>query len=186
MRLDALQDTVNEESFTAGLDAGRHHDLLPQLEQAAQLAPGRERIHRLLAVALHRSARSADALAVLRRFRDQLVAETGLDPSPETDALQRKIISGDTDLQAPTAHRSPPPGGPPALSTPVAAHERSSPTQVVSAAPLVGREDDLRRLATALSTNRLVTVTGPGGVGKTRLAFAVAARTTTRGPTGRP
>jgi len=107
---------------------------------------------------LYRSGRQADALDAFRRARSVLLDELGLDPSPRLQALERAILSQDEALAAPTADPMPPSN----LPTP-----RDD---------LIGRERELGELIELQRADevRLVTLTGPGGVGKTRLATAAA------------
>ena len=157
-RLDELQRVLREETHDARLAAGEHLALIPDLEATATADPLRERPHRLLAVALYRSGRVADALATLRRYRDRLADETGLDPTGELAALEASVLAGDPGLDPPTV--SPPP----ALPGPGRSALRAPPAN-----PFFGRQAERAALAAAAREHRLVTVAGPGGVGKTRL-----------------
>ncbi len=130
-------------------------EVLPELEHAARAHPLRERMQLLLMRGLHRDGRPADALAVADGYRRALAEESGLDPSPEMRELAQRLRTEDarTPRTRPTA---------------------SPPTAVVRRrhAPLnrfVGRSAELERLAEAAGSPGLVTITGPGGVGKTRL-----------------
>ncbi|PVZ14817.1 BTAD domain-containing putative transcriptional regulator [Actinomycetospora cinnamomea] len=154
-RLDQLESSVCEELLEARVRAGGHLAALPELERAAHSSPTHEAPHRLLALALYRSGRQADALDVLRRYRDRLADQAGLDPSPEFAALHQAILGHDPAL-APRPETVAPVG--PVL-------------QEVPSSSFVGRADDVARLAAAVRDARLVTVTGPGGVGKTRLVL---------------
>lgn len=150
VRLDELRLVTGEELLDARLAAGDHSQVLPDAERAAAEQPLRERRHTLLALALYRCGRHADALDALRRYRARLADGTGLDPSEALTRLEAAILARD-----------------PALAAPAREPERPA------AAPLFGRERELGRLVDALRHHRLVTVTGVGGVGKTRLALAV-------------
>jgi predicted ATPase/DNA-binding SARP family transcriptional activator len=159
--LDELRTTIREEHFETRLAIGEHADILPQLEQATMEEPLRERLHRLLAVALYRSDRPTDALGVLRGFRARLAEESGLDASADLERVEHAILQQDSALARPTvmpARTVVPPGASPAGAT----------------RTLIGREHEVARLLTALDDSRLVTITGPGGVGKSRLATATA------------
>jgi predicted ATPase/DNA-binding SARP family transcriptional activator len=142
----------------AELALGRHDDLVPELERLIAAEPFRERLRAQHVLALYRSGRQADALAACRAARSLLLEELGVDPGPELQELERRILRHDPELAAPDA------AGPPRLQLP------TPPT------PLVGRRLEVAAVAALLRDEvRLVTLTGPGGAGKTRLALAVAA-----------
>jgi predicted ATPase/DNA-binding SARP family transcriptional activator len=163
VRLEELRLVVRDELLDAQLAAGRHAQVVLDAERAAAEEPLRERTQLLLARALYAHGRQADALAALRRYRDRLAEETGLDPSDELDRLQRAILGR-------AAHLHPPAGaggdGPPGAEPSVLSAVLSPP-----ATPFFGREAELARLAECVRANRLVTVVGVGGVGKTRLVL---------------
>lgn len=161
--LDELRSTVRDDLLAARLAAGAHVEVLPQLEQAATQDPLRERIHRLLALALYRDDRHSEALAVLRRFRTRLVDEAGLEPSPEVADLEQAILLQDPGLQIPT----------PAAVT---ARPPRPPVRRRGDGALFGRTRELAHVLGALRHPGLITITGPGGVGKSRLAMEASLR----------
>lgn len=166
LRLDELEAALREDLLEVRLGTGRHVEALPELEQLVALRPERERAHRLLALALHRSARSDAALTALRRYRRRLAEDAGLDPSPELTLLEQAILAQDPALAAP-------------VPAPARAPERDGtpPRRRPARGPSIhGRQDDLIRLREALAASASVTVTGPGGVGKTRLVRELIAR----------
>jgi hypothetical protein len=114
-----------------------------------------------LMVALYRSDRQADAIAAYARARHVLADELGIDPGPALRELERAVLAQDLPVTAPARHTA---GAPVVVRIP-----RPS-------GRLVGREDDLEKLAALLAEpdERLITLTGPGGGGKTRLALALA------------
>ena len=145
--------------YDAELALGRNDELVPELERLIAAEPYRERFRAQHALALYRSGRQVDALAACRAARELLVDELGVDPGPELQELERRILRHDPTLAAPDA--------------PAPAHLRlpTPPTQ------LVGRRLEVAAVCALLRRDdvRLVTLTGPGGAGKTRLALAAAA-----------
>ena len=156
-RIAELRLLALESRLEAELMLGRHPQLVPELERLVVEEPVRERLWAHLMLALYRSGRQADALSAYRRARDALVDGLGIEPGPELQRLERRILNQDPELE----HGA---DGPGAVRIP------TPPT------PLLGRERELDE-ARALILRpdvRLVTLTGPGGVGKTRLAMEVA------------
>nr|WP_226899141.1 BTAD domain-containing putative transcriptional regulator [Nonomuraea phyllanthi] len=156
VRLEELRLSAVEDLLEAelGLPEGSPVAALRDLVAAHPL---RERPRGLLMRALEAAGRPSEALAVFDETRRLLADELGTDPSPELSALHLTILRGERHQ----VRRA----GPPAQLT-----------------SFVGREDELARLA-ALRDARLVTIVGPGGTGKTRLAVEAAARL---GPAARP
>ena len=152
-RLQELRLSALEARVEADLAAGRQAELAGELELLVQEHPLRERLHGQLMLAHYRSGRQAAALEAYRRARETLVSELGIEPGPELRSLEREILE-----QAPSL--APVPARRPALPQPPN--------------PTLGREHDLRAARDALQGTRLLTLTGPGGVGKTRLALELA------------
>ncbi|EFL19714.1 BTAD domain-containing putative transcriptional regulator, partial [Streptomyces sp. C] len=157
-RLEEDRLVVLEEHAEARLDSGEHARLVGELAELVERHPLRERLRAVQLRALYRSGRQSEALAGYEDLRTRLAGELGLDPSPELAGLQRAMLQ-----QAPEL------AGPPVRS-PVRART-NIPTPLTG---LIGREDEVADVRGLLATRRLVTLTGPGGVGKTRLAVAVA------------
>jgi predicted ATPase/DNA-binding SARP family transcriptional activator len=161
-RLAALEARVE-----ADLALGRHRELAGELQQLVAVNPLRERLQGQLMLALYRSGRQADALQAYQDAREVLVDQLGIEPSAELRALQQSILAHDPALDpAPRPRRvAVADDGPTA-----AAHIPAPPTRTV------GRDADLARLRELVGepSSRLVTLVGPGGVGKTRLAVELA------------
>jgi predicted ATPase/DNA-binding SARP family transcriptional activator len=157
-RLEELRLTALELRYEAELACGRHDEVVAELEALTAQHPYRERFLRARVLALYRCGRQADALEVYRNVRRVLVDELGLEPSPALQELERAILRQDPGLAAPE---------PPTRST------RPLP---VPPTPLVGRRLELAAVSALFRDEgaRLVTLTGPGGTGKTRLGLAVA------------
>ena len=147
------------------LRAGRVDEAVAAAEALVTVEPLREGGWTVLVEALANAQRGAEALRAFRRAADAL-AEVGLEPSKRLREAERVALSGDaTDDRAS--------GVPP---RPPATPRRFLPPIVPSS--FVGRDDDTELIVELLERARLVTLTGPGGVGKTRLALEVARRAT--------
>src|SRR3954452_9776028 len=91
-RLEELRLAAREDRLELLLDLGRHAEAVADLERLATLHPLRERLHRLLLLALYRAGRQADALGVYHRLRRRLADELGIDPSPELQTLAQAVL----------------------------------------------------------------------------------------------
>jgi DNA-binding SARP family transcriptional activator len=155
-RLEALHLAALEERIAADLTVGRHAELIPELEALVAGHPYRERLRREHILALYRSARQAEALEAYQQARRTLVDELGIEPGTELRELERAILRQDPDLALPEA--------------------RAKSSIPASLTPLVGRRLELAALTSLVRSReaRLLTLTGPGGTGKTRLALESA------------
>ncbi|QNE18052.1 AfsR/SARP family transcriptional regulator [Kribbella qitaiheensis] len=136
------------------LELGEHAELIGELGDQVVRNPLRQRLRAAYLKALYRTGRHSEALDSYRQLRERLKEELGLEPSAELMELQRAILRQDPRLDIrPTRRRS------------------NLPAVVTS---LIGREQVLPELVALLRTQRLVTLTGPGGVGKSRLAVEAA------------
>ncbi|HEX5614958.1 MAG TPA: BTAD domain-containing putative transcriptional regulator [Acidimicrobiia bacterium] len=168
-RLAELRRTVEEDRVDAELAAGRHAELVGELEALVAAEPLRERRTAQLMLALYRAGRQADALRVFQAAREVLIDELGIEPSTELRELETAILEQDAALAAP-----------PRLDATVV---MSAPARLEIPRPLsecVGRHDEIAELERRVATHRLVTLVGPGGAGKTRLAVEVGRRTAER------
>jgi predicted ATPase/DNA-binding SARP family transcriptional activator len=167
-RLEGMRLTVLEDRVETDLAVRRHAAVVAELERLVAEHPFRERLWGQLMVALYRAGRQAEALQAFRRAREVLGEELGLEPSPWLARLQEQILVHDPGLGRPQA------AGPvrPAHNLPV---QQTS---------FVGRHRELADLAGLLASRRLVTLTGPPGSGKTRLAIEAATRSVEDYPHG--
>jgi predicted ATPase/DNA-binding SARP family transcriptional activator len=162
-RLSELRVAAVEERIDMELQLGRHAGAIGELEAVVAVHPLRERLRGLLMVALYRAGRQADALRTFQDGRRVLGDELGLEPGPELRRLEAAILAQAPSLDAPLVTSS---------RTETATERRFAVPEPLS--PLVGRDTELRDLAALLRDRRLVTLVGPGGVGKTRLAVEIA------------
>jgi len=186
-RLAAIEDRVE-----ADLACGRQVSLAGELEGLVAAHPLRERLCGQRVLALYRCGRQADALAAYRDLRVRLADELGIDPNPALGRLQEAILRQDPGLDwrpagpgpgsgsapeaetasAPRNAYEPEPGSTPGTE-PAAAHVAPPapgwlPAETTS---FIGRESELATIDELLGLSRLLTLTGPGGSGKTRLAL---------------
>jgi predicted ATPase/DNA-binding SARP family transcriptional activator len=175
LRLGAIEDRIEAELAT-----GSGQRLVAELDELVTANPLRERLSGLLVRALARGGRQADALGAYERLRSRLADELGIDPSEELQAIHLRVLRGEAGplpaaaTGAGTARHLP---EPPAAEEP----RTNLRAQITS---FVGRDDDIARITGVLGGSRLVTLTGPGGSGKTRLATEAAAIMLDRMPDG--
>jgi predicted ATPase/DNA-binding SARP family transcriptional activator len=158
-RLAALEDRADAE-----LRRGRHAAALAALEDLARQHPLRESTTALLLLALYRAGRQADAVDAYQQAASRLRDELGLDPGPELRGRYEAVLRQDASLEV-SASRVTTGGTPPA---------RQTSGLPAPATAFVGRHGDPERILALLAASGLVTLTGPGGVGKTRLAVEAA------------
>jgi predicted ATPase/DNA-binding SARP family transcriptional activator len=167
-RLEELRVQAIEERLAAELAEGRDADLVGELQALVAAHPFRERMRGQLMLALYRAGRQAEALETMRAGRRLLVTELGIEPGPELRRLERMILAHDRELSADR------PSGVLAAPLPAPANQT------------IGRSGELAEIGELLVRPdvRLVTLVGPGGVGKTRLALEAGRAIAERFPAG--
>src|SRR5918999_1701425 len=166
-RLEDLRDRAEEGRARALVELGLHEEALPDLQRLLAEEPLREELARSLALAFYRAGRQVDALGALRALGTGL-AELGLEPGEETRELERRILVHDPTLTPSAAPATP-----------------RRPFPLPAASRFFGRDEQLAQATDLLRDRPLVTVTGMGGAGKTRLALELAGRLEDNFPDGR-
>lgn len=149
----ALHDRLDDIRTRTLVAVGRAEEAISSLRSLAETKPYDENAHILLMTALVATDRAQEAIAVHAGLRERLRDDLGVSPGEAATALNARILRGETDSGF----------------APVRIGLRSAPNA------LIGRDDDVAQISDQLSRSRLVTVLGAGGLGKTRLAHAVAA-----------
>src|SRR3954452_25203538 len=158
-RLEELRLAALELAIEQDLEAGRHREVVAELDALVAAEPLRERLHAQRMLALYRCGRQADALAAYRQARTALVEAIGAEPGAELRRLHEAILRQDPSLEPAVAVELPP--------------------ELDAGTALVGRDADVEWLRELWRGARggvglLVLVTGPRGIGKTRLAAGLA------------
>ncbi|MFF3713195.1 BTAD domain-containing putative transcriptional regulator [Streptomyces phaeochromogenes] len=174
-RPESLRQEATRARVEADLRNGHAHDAVPELRELTETHPYDEPLHALLIRALRDTGRTADALAAYETARRALADGLGTDPGPELRALHGELLTPrPTAPTAPAAAPSPtPPPDPYTPTTPSRADRTGNIRPRLNS--FVGREPELDAIRSELHRVRLVTLTGPGGSGKTRLAEEAAA-----------
>ncbi|MFD8528002.1 BTAD domain-containing putative transcriptional regulator [Streptosporangium canum] len=168
-RLEERRLAAVEELAELRLALGEHALLAGELGELVAAHPLRERLRAAHILALYRSGRQSEALGSYERLRAVLAEELGLDPSPDLVALHRQVLTQSVaGGPSPGSSLAPSPGSSPDPSP----GRTNLPTPLGA---LIGRDSAVAELRERLAGERLVTLTGPGGVGKTRLAVEAAA-----------
>jgi predicted ATPase/DNA-binding SARP family transcriptional activator len=183
-RLTQLRLAALTERAEVALALGRHTEVITDLGPFVAADPKHEALAALLMRALYRGGRQAEALEVYARTRTVLDDELGLEPSAALRALHQRVLRQDPALAAVPTPESPEPE--PSSRRPGSARvdwaqpgaAQPSTNLPASVRPLIGRDGELAALDDLLGRSRVVSLVGPGGAGKTALAFAVAARLT--------
>lgn len=181
-RLESLRHVALEERFEADLALGRHRELVPELERLVAAEPLRERLRAQLMLALYGSDRQADALASYADGRRRFVEELGIEPGAALKELERQILAQDAALELEPSKT----GAEPVPAPFLASVDRLPGNLPTLSTPFLGRTRELGEVVELLSRRdvRLLTLTGPGGSGKTRLAAHAAADLAGRYPHG--
>lgn len=169
-RLEELRLAATEDRIDAELALGRHAALVPELRLLVTGHPLRERLRGQLMRALYGAGRQVEALAAYEDARSAFAERLGADPSPALDGLHVAMLRGEPVPDHPVTGRATRDGAR-AAGTPGAPRKGNLRTRLTS---FVGRDDDVGRVGAMLAAGRLVTLLGPGGAGKTRLAVESA------------
>ncbi|WP_405143904.1 AAA family ATPase [Sphaerisporangium sp. NBC_01403] len=172
-RLEELHLVAVEYRAEAQLGLGRQAETVPDLEGHVRAHPLRENAVRLLALAYYRSGRQGEALAALRRARETLAAELGVDPGPALRALEADVLAQAASLELQPVIPTPPARPAALISEPRA-----------QATAMIGRAGELARLeeiAGRPAGFQMVWVAGDAGAGKSTLVEALAARVERKG-----
>jgi len=190
-RLEEVRQRACEVLADARLALGDDAGAIDLLETCVATWPLRERFRAQQMLALHRQGRQAEALRAYQRFRSELGSELGLEPSHELARLEARILQQDPslDLHRPAGNDTaaiPQDGSAPdpAPTGDDPGADRPHGNLPLPVNTFVGRTEELDALSDLLGTARLLTLTGPGGVGKTRLALRLAEQCADRYPDG--
>ncbi|TQS17550.1 BTAD domain-containing putative transcriptional regulator [Microbispora hainanensis] len=184
-RLEELRQAATEDRIEAELALGRHAGLVSELRLLVTAHPLRERPYGQLMRALYGAGRRVEALAAYEEARSVFADRLGADPSPALAELHLAMLRGEPAGE----ETRPPPGLTPASqellgvaqAPPRAARRGNLRARLTS---FVGRDGDVGRIGALLAADRLVTLLGPGGAGKTRLAVESAEAIAARVPGG--
>jgi predicted ATPase/DNA-binding SARP family transcriptional activator len=160
-RLEELHAQVQERRVDALIAIGRPEQALADLAPMIAAAPLREHLHGLRMLALARVGRVDQALAGFEEFSERMLDEIGIGPGSELQSVQHRLTQRDPALLQ---------SNPLTVARPIGA---PSPRPLT---PIIGRDDELRRLDALVGTHRLVTVVGAAGSGKSRMAIELSHR----------
>jgi DNA-binding SARP family transcriptional activator len=163
-RLEELRLAAIEQAIDSDLEAGRHLELVAELEALVAAQPLRERLRGQLMLALYRSGRQADALAAYRHARATLVDQIGVEPGVELQQLHEAILRQDPALAA-----APHPGDHDVVTCPF---KGLASFDVEDSGVFHGRERLVSEMVARLATAPLLGVIGPSGSGKSSLLRA--------------
>ncbi|MDT9681017.1 BTAD domain-containing putative transcriptional regulator [Streptomyces sp. TRM76323] len=176
-RLDEQRLNALEEHAQTRLELGEHAAVAAELAGPVGRYPLREQLRATHMRALYRAGRTSEALESYHELRRLLAEELGLDPGPALTGLYEEMLRHEPGLRADgTALSAPAPALAPGGDDEPAAEARPRTNLPAPATALIGRDEEVTGIEGLLSVGRLVTLTGPGGVGKTRLALETATR----------
>ncbi|HVD48239.1 MAG TPA: BTAD domain-containing putative transcriptional regulator [Candidatus Limnocylindria bacterium] len=161
-RLTEMRRSAIEDRIEADLELGRHADLVGELDALVAEHPLRERLRAQLMLALYRSGRQAEASAVYQQTRALLVDQLGMEPGGNLQQLLKRILNQDPALDVKTR----------------SSRRQSTLPRYINA--FVGRGREIDQLVNRLEASSMVTLTGPGGMGKTRLAVELSTKLSPR------
>jgi predicted ATPase/DNA-binding SARP family transcriptional activator len=164
-RLNELALVATEYRVEADLELGLHSDVVGELRALCRDHPLRERLWELLMLALYRAGRQAEALRAYAEIRDHLIDELGVEPGSSLRELEARVLDQDPSLVAERTAASLAP-----------TLQSMSGNLLEPLTKFLGRDVELEQVGDAIDSSRLVTLIGPGGVGKTRLAVEAAGR----------
>lgn len=190
-RLGELRVVAEETAMAAALALGRHREVVGRLQELVAAHPFHERLCGQLVLALYRSGRQVDALAAYSETKRRLGDELGIDPGPELQALETAVLRQDPALLPTVDPPRPATGAAPGAPSPASVLPPQPPDAVFAAlrrSAMVGRDAGMAAVEQAWQEVRdggrgLVAVSGPAGVGKSRLAAELAHRATEDGAT---
>ena len=202
-RLEARRLATRMDLVDAEIALGQHTRAIPELEELVQLHPLDEGLVRRLMTALYLAGRQGDALAAYTAAAGRLADELGVDPGPDLQNAHREVLRHELTLvRAPAEpdHRKPVrPAEPPVAGRTTASAEPGAPSGRDASTrerelllrprgTLIGRQAEVQRVLELIADPavRLVSLLGPGGMGKTRLALAVAEALVAESDPGQP
>ncbi|WP_165781184.1 AfsR/SARP family transcriptional regulator [Streptosporangium minutum] len=167
-RLENARLAARQDHAAARLAMGAAVQAVGELESLVREHPLAERSWELLALALYRNGQQGDALATLRAARERLIEELGVDPGPSLRAMEAAVLRQDPalDLRAPKEAAT--------VTEPAEPREPARPRLPAPLTRLIGRDAAVGAVKDLLAADRLVTITGPGGTGKSRMALEIA------------
>jgi predicted ATPase/DNA-binding SARP family transcriptional activator/tetratricopeptide (TPR) repeat protein len=168
-RLEAARLQLIETECAARLRLGQLGEVIGDLEAAVAAFPFQESLWELLITALYRAGRQADALGAYHRVHALLADELGLEPGPQLRRVEEQVLAQDTLLDVASTNRGPSPRKLPIGNLPTLLTD------------LVGRNAEVSTVTALVVAHSLVEIVGPGGIGKTALALAVAHASTAPG-----
>ncbi len=164
-RLGEMRDAAEEELVAARLGSGLHRSVVSDAQRLVRANPTRERRWSMLATALYRCGRQADALAALREARHRLLDEFGLEPGRELADLEAAILRQDPALEA---------AAEPEPARADCPYHGLGAFDVTDADDFFGRETEVAQVLDRLAARRFIVLTGPSGCGKSSLMRAGA------------